>query len=89
MKRSYKNICTQVDGFNSSSIRHEKRIARDPVCGMLIDENHAAGESRYESEVYFFCSPGCLKVFNISPDKYLSNTRIVKHISNVIAGKID
>jgi Cu+-exporting ATPase len=45
--------------------------ARDPVCGMLVDPEHAAGSSTYRGQVYHFCSQGCAAKFEASPEKYL------------------
>ena len=47
-------------------------MARDPVCGMNIDETTAAGKSKYGGTVYFFCAPGCLREFMKDPEKYLA-----------------
>jgi Cu+-exporting ATPase len=45
--------------------------AVDPVCGMTVDPQHAAGSSAYEGKTYFFCSKGCLAKFESNPEKYL------------------
>ena len=44
---------------------------RDPVCGMDIDPETAAGKSEYKGQIYYFCSPGCKKSFDKNPEKYL------------------
>ncbi len=46
------------------------KMARDPVCGMEIDEREAAGKSEYMGTTYYFCSPGCKKAFDEDPAKY-------------------
>ncbi|OGO23377.1 MAG: YHS domain-containing protein [Chloroflexi bacterium RBG_16_50_9] len=46
-------------------------MARDPVCGMDVDEKKAAAKSEYKGKTYYFCSPGCKKAFDANPDKYL------------------
>jgi Cu+-exporting ATPase len=43
---------------------------RDPVCGMMIDPNTAAGKSEYRGRTYYFCSPGCKQTFDAQPEKY-------------------
>ena len=63
---------------------NNKREVRDPVCGMIIDYNGSAGRSVYKNEIYFFCAPGCLKAFNISPERYLGDGGVVENLSNVI-----
>jgi YHS domain-containing protein len=48
-------------------------VARDPVCGMTIDEHKAAGESKCEGKTYHFCAPGCKKAFDKDPRQYLGD----------------
>jgi YHS domain-containing protein len=43
---------------------------RDPICGMQVDPRTAAGQSRYQGQTYYFCSPGCKKTFDANPQKY-------------------
>jgi YHS domain-containing protein len=45
-------------------------MAKDPVCGMFVDEKNAAGSSSYAGKTYFFCSPGCKSEFDKNPAKY-------------------
>jgi Cu+-exporting ATPase len=45
--------------------------ALDPVCGMRVDPDHAAGTSTYRGETYYFCSPGCKSKFENNPERYL------------------
>ncbi len=45
-------------------------MAKDPVCGMDVDEKTAAGKSEYKGKTYYFCSPGCKKEFDKNPEKY-------------------
>jgi Cu+-exporting ATPase len=46
--------------------------AIDPVCGMTVDPNQAAGEYAWQGTTYYFCNPGCLAKFKADPEKYLS-----------------
>jgi Cu+-exporting ATPase len=46
-------------------------MAKDPVCGMEIDERTAAGRSEYNGKTYYFCAPGCLRAFVNEPEKYV------------------
>jgi YHS domain-containing protein len=48
-------------------------MAKDPVCGMDVDEKKAAGKSEYKGLTYYFCSPGCKQAFDKEPDKYVGN----------------
>ncbi len=45
---------------------------RDPVCGMLVDPQRAAGQSEYEGRVYYFCHLNCLQKFQADPTSILS-----------------
>jgi Cu+-exporting ATPase len=44
---------------------------RDPVCGMTVDEEKAAGTSEYGSRTYYFCSASCLTKFKADPNRYV------------------
>ena len=46
-------------------------MAKDPVCGMSLDEKTAAGQSVYQGQTYYFCSAGCKKSFDADPAKYV------------------
>jgi YHS domain-containing protein len=43
---------------------------KDPVCGMDVDPNRAAGKSEYNGQTYYFCSKGCKRAFDKEPEKY-------------------
>ena len=45
-------------------------MATDPVCGMTVDEQTAAGSAEYEGERYYFCSTHCLHKFQAAPEHY-------------------
>lgn len=46
-------------------------MEKDPVCGMDVDPNIAAGKSEYNGQTYYFCAPGCKKAFDKEPQKYV------------------
>ena len=46
-------------------------MAKDPVCGMEVDEKKAAAKSEHMGKTYYFCAPGCKKAFDENPEKYL------------------
>ena len=48
-------------------------MAIDPVCKMTVDEKTAKIKSDYKDKTYYFCAPGCKKVFDENPAKYLGN----------------
>lgn len=47
------------------------KMAIDPICKMKVDEKNAKWTSVYEGKTYFFCAPGCKKMFDKDPKKYL------------------
>jgi len=46
-------------------------MAKDPVCGMDVDEENATIKSEYKGETYYFCSEGCKTSFDKELEKYL------------------
>lgn len=44
----------------------------DPVCGMMVSPETAAGSFEYKGETYYFCSLHCLNRFREDPEKFLS-----------------
>jgi Cu+-exporting ATPase len=45
--------------------------ATDPVCGMKVSPERAAGHSQYAGKAYHFCGKGCLAKFEQDPKKYI------------------
>ena len=43
---------------------------RDPVCGMRVEEEGAAGKSEYQGQTYYFCSAVCKSKFGEEPGRY-------------------
>ncbi len=46
--------------------------AIDPVCGMTVDRESAAGSYEFNGQNYYFCSPHCLEKFRANPQSFLS-----------------
>ncbi len=46
-------------------------MAKDPVCGMTIDEKTARFNSEYKGKRYYFCSLECKTSFDKNPERYL------------------
>lgn len=44
----------------------------DPVCGMQINEQQAAGTSDYQGKSFHFCSSTCKQQFDQNPQRYTS-----------------
>ena len=45
-------------------------MVKDPVCGMTIREEDAAGSITYKGVKYYFCAPVCKVTFLYEPKKY-------------------
>jgi P-type Cu+ transporter len=45
-------------------------MTKDPVCGMQVNDEQAAGTSEYRGKTYYFCSPGCKQRFDQNPERY-------------------
>ena len=48
----------------------------DPVCGMTVAPERAAGRFDYLGRTYYFCATGCLERFKADPERYLRPVRV-------------
>jgi len=51
---------------------------KDPVCGMDVLPENAAGKTEHQGKTYYFCSTKCLEKFKQDPEEYLDKERIKK-----------
>lgn len=82
------SISTIIVALNSQTLRKhepqgeqimEKRyITIDPVCGMNVTPEMAAGKIEYKGNVIYFCSTKCAEKFKKSPEKFLANIEGIK-----------
>ncbi|MDI6867131.1 YHS domain-containing protein [Methanoculleus sp.] len=49
-------------------------MAIDPVCKMEVNEATARFKTEYKGRTYYFCAPGCKKLFERDPEAYLKNS---------------
>ncbi len=42
----------------------------DPVCGMVVPEEHAASCTDYKGKHFCFCSDECKEEFDMDPEMY-------------------
>lgn len=49
----------------------------DPVCGMKVDDQKAAGQSTYEGKNFYFCCAGCKDKFDANPKQYTAQKAAV------------
>ncbi len=54
-------------------------MAKDPVCGMDVDEKKAGARSEYKGQTYYFCSPGCKQTFDKDPERYAGKAQMPGH----------
>ncbi len=47
-----------------------KEMARDPICGMMVDENQTKLKTVHKGETYYFCMMSCKKAFDSDPDRF-------------------
>ena len=52
--------------------RHERgvEVVQDPVCGMTLSVNRAAGVRTAPGRTFYFCSADCLAKFDREPERY-------------------
>jgi Cu+-exporting ATPase len=51
--------------------------AIDPVCGMTVDPQKAAGSLVYNEKTYFFCALSCREKFKADPERYLQPQPVI------------
>ena len=45
-------------------------MAKDPVCGMQVDETKAPVKADYNGKTFYFCAPACKDKFVKEPKKF-------------------
>ncbi|HXH70712.1 MAG TPA: heavy metal translocating P-type ATPase [Pyrinomonadaceae bacterium] len=48
---------------------------KDPVCGMTIDTEAAAGTSEFEGKTFYFCLPACQEKFDVNPVSFIQEAK--------------
>jgi YHS domain-containing protein len=46
-------------------------MAKDPVCGMDVNDKTAKWKTSYAGKTYYFCAEGCKRMFEKDPKKYV------------------
>jgi len=46
-------------------------MATDPICGMTVDPQNAAGKHDYNGQSYYFCSQHCVTQFKKDPERFV------------------
>lgn len=59
-------------------------MAKDPICGMYVDENSAPYKATVKDKTYYFCSKSCLATFE-KPETEQRNLRYLVIFSSIFA----
>jgi Cu+-exporting ATPase len=59
---------------NASARDEVSAAVIDPVCGMTVNPNAAAGSYEYNGKTYYFCSTRCLHKFRENPERFLGKS---------------
>ena len=51
------------------------QMVTDPVCGMSVNPDRAAGSFEYDGNTFYFCSEHCRQKFEDAPDRYIGAER--------------
>ncbi len=76
--RSRPQLYIGVSPESIHRLMHEAPKHRDPVCGMFIEQDNAAGSVDLAGTRWYFCATECLDKFKASPDEYMLATRKLK-----------
>jgi len=74
------------------TVRHGEMTATprgkfvDPVCGMSVAPETAAGKYGYQGETFYFCSQGCLNKFKQNPSSFLEKKKEEKQAAATSEG---
>ena len=60
--------------MNHTAAHTAHEPALDPVCGMTVDPDRAAGSFEYKGKTFYFCSTHCLHRFRENPESFLNKT---------------
>jgi len=50
-------------------------MAKDPVCGMMVDEKKAKFKSDHDGKTFYFCASSCKATFDKNPSKFAGKTK--------------
>ncbi len=81
-----------IERAKKETVRHGEMAATpggefvDPVCGMSVAPETAAGKYDYQSETFYFCSTGCLNKFRQNPASFLEKKKEEKQAATASEG---
>jgi Cu+-exporting ATPase len=71
-----------MDRFPDTDIPLADDQAHDPVCGMIVNKQSAAGSFDHAAVTYFFCSTHCLEAFRNDPTRFLRRATRQRDLSH-------
>jgi Cu+-exporting ATPase len=76
---------TPFSATPAGEVKRAKDLAKDPICGMMVDKATALNSER-GGRSYYFCSVGCQRTFE-SPEQELKSmrTRVMIALTGVLA----
>jgi len=54
-------------------------MAKDPVCGMMVNEKTAKFKSEVGGKTYYFCAASCKATFDKNPAKFTKDSTGMSH----------
>ena len=66
-------MSSQDAGRRALPIMQEPAREKDPVCGMMVVAEKAAGQLEHAGKTHYFCSKGCAERFSREPEKFLTS----------------
>ena len=79
MSRRIRHVALRRDAMPT-----QKGLARDPVCGMDVVPETAAGSIEHDGRTIYFCSRHCLEKFKADPARYAEARRPITHPGLVV-----
>lgn len=78
LEKALAGILASAEDLNQLTKGEKMATQIDPVCGMKVDEEKAAGQSEYEHHTYYFCASFCKRNFDRNPEKYIGKSEEIK-----------
>ncbi|MCH7763688.1 MAG: heavy metal translocating P-type ATPase [Candidatus Marinimicrobia bacterium] len=70
-----KTVTKSHDHYHHNHDHSDHPQEKDPVCGMTVDPENAAGEEEYKGKTVYFCSTHCQQKFKTDPESYLGDKK--------------
>ena len=61
--------------------------AIDPVCGMTVNKQTAAGSLTHKGSTYFFCGLHCVEAFRKDPERFLNPSAVKGDLRGVLRAR--